>query len=292
MQIFHIDFNHELVKKHRVRKFLRFLLWQVKSRIFRKDFIHEWIDDSRFYVRSGERGLTQNLYVGLAEFDDMSFLLHCLQKDDFFFDIGANSGSYSILAGAVVGANVVAIEPVGASFERLKRNLVLNQIESSACALNVALGAEPGFALITSSLDTLNQIIVGDSQMATSKVEIQTLDEISANRIPSLIKLDVEGWETEVLRGGMKTLQNSNLLALILELNESGSRYGFSDLEIVNMLSKFGFEAFSYNPLNRELKLLDGKNPKGGNTIFIRNLAEVSKRLRTAPKRAILRNWI
>jgi FkbM family methyltransferase len=288
MKIFHIDYNHELVKTNRVKTFLRFLLWQGKSRVFRRDFIHNWIEDSKFYVKNGETGLTQNIYVGLAEFEDMSFLLHCLQEKDFFFDIGSNSGSYSILGGAVVGANVVAIEPVRETFERLVRNLVLNQLESSSTALNVGIGAESGFLTMTSALDTTNQIVVGETQIATTRVEIKTLDEISVNMSPSLIKIDVEGWETEVLRGGFNTLQSPSLLGLILELNESGRRYGFSDAGILDLLSGFDFEPFSYDPFSRSLTRLDGKNPKGGNTIFIRNKVEISKRIEGAPKREIL----
>jgi FkbM family methyltransferase len=289
MKIFHIDYNHELVKTNRVQTFLRFLLWQGKSRISRRDFIFKWIEDSKFYVKNGETGLTQNIYVGLAEFEDMSFLLHCLQENDFFFDIGSNSGSYSILGGAVVGANVVAVEPVRETFERLLRNLVLNRLESSSTALNVALGAKSGFLTMTSSLDTTNQIVVGETLVATTQVEIKTLDEISVNMSPSLIKIDVEGWATEVLRGGFNTLQSPNLLGLIIELNESGLRYGFSDAGILDLLRGFGFEPHAYDPFSRSLTRLDGKNPKGVNTIFIRNKVEIAKRIEIAPKREILR---
>lgn len=288
MKMFHIDFNHELVRSKRLNAFLRFILWQVKSRIFRRDFVHKWIEDSRFFVRNGETGLTQNIYVGLAEFEDMMFLLHCLQKNDLFFDIGSNSGSYSILGGAVAGANIVAIEPVRETYERLIRNLELNHLESSSIALNVGLGAESGFLTMTSSLDTTNQIVLGDTQKATTQVEIKTLDGISVNLSPTLIKIDVEGWETEVLRGGFKTLQNSRLLGLILELNESGLRYGFSDSGILELLRGFDFEPHSYDPLSRSLKRLDGKNPKGGNTIFIRNELEIMKKINDSPKRDIL----
>jgi FkbM family methyltransferase len=115
-----------------------------------------------------------------------------------------------------VGANVVAIEPVRETFERLVRNLVLNHLESSSIALNVGLGAESGFLNMTSALDTTNQIVLGATQMDTTQVEIKTLDEISMERIPSLIKIDVEGWETEELRGGLNTLQSTRLLGLII----------------------------------------------------------------------------
>ena len=288
MKIFHVNFHHELVKANKIKALLRFVVWQVKSRMLRRDFVHNWVDDAKFYVKNGETGLTQNIYVGLAEFEDMTFLLHLLQENDYFIDIGSNSGSYSILGGSVTHSRVVAVEPVRETYERLLRNLDLNGIEATSTALNVGLGSKPGFMTMTSALDTTNQIVIGETQNATTQVEITTLDEIAKNIDPTLIKVDVEGWETEVLIGGFKTLQNPSLLGLILELNESGLRYGFSDSEILKILSGFDFSPYSYNPTSRTLKRLEGKNPNGGNTIFIRNESEILKRIKKAPRRQIL----
>ena len=54
-------------------------------------------------------GATQNIYCGLQEFEEMAFLLHFLRKDDLPLDIGANIGSYTILAASSVGARTMAI---------------------------------------------------------------------------------------------------------------------------------------------------------------------------------------
>jgi FkbM family methyltransferase len=288
MKMFYIDFNHELVKANKLKAISRFIMWQVKSRILRRNFVHNWVEESKFYVKNGETGLTQNIYVGLAEFEDMSFLLHLLQEDDYFIDVGSNSGSYSILGGAVTGARVIAIEPVRETYERLVRNLVLNCLEATSTALNVGLGSEFGFLSMTSALDTTNQIVIGETHSGTVQVEITTLDEIAKNLDPVLIKIDVEGWETEVLIGGFKTLQKPKLLGLILELNESGLRYGFSDSEILRILSDFNFAPYSYDPFSRSLKKLQGKNTKGANTIFIRNEVEVLERVKSSARRNIL----
>jgi len=44
--------------------------------------------------------------------NDMGFLLHFLRKDDLFLDVGANIGSYTVLAGGAVGAKSISFEPV------------------------------------------------------------------------------------------------------------------------------------------------------------------------------------
>lgn len=292
MKILPIDFSHPLVSDAKLQAIFRFVKWQIKSRIFTRNFIHKWVDGSRFYVKNGETGLTQNIYVGLHEFADMCFLLHLLRKEDQFIDVGANSGSYSILAGSVIGARVLALEPIPSTYTRLVANFNLNCISNPSEAMNLGLGSLPGSLYMTSSLDTMNQIVFDKDSARSIQVDIKTLDLVASELIPVLIKIDVEGWESEVIRGGFDTLQKSSLVALILELNESGERYGYFDNDILEVLNNFGFQPHTYDPYRRTLQQIPGKNPKGGNTIFIRNEQEVISKIKTAPKREILGTWI
>ena len=292
MKIFPVDLNHPLVRDKKLQAIFRFVKWQIKSRIFQREFVHGWVSGAKFYVRNGETGLTQNIYVGLHEFNDMCFLLHLLRKNDTFIDVGANSGSYSILAGSIIGARTLALEPIPSTYIRLVANFELNGIESPSQAINVGLGAVSGSAYMTSQFDTTNQIILDDNSSHSIKVEIKTLDEVASHKNPTLIKIDVEGWESEVLRGGFETLRNPSLLAIILELNDSGKRYGYLDSEILRGLEELGFQPISYDPFGRALKQLTGKNPLGGNTIFIRNELEIVERIENSPERDILGSWI
>ena len=292
MKILPIDLSHPLVAGAEPQAIFRFVKWQIKSRIFSRDFIHRWVAESKFYVKNGETGLTQNIYVGLHEFSDMCFLFHLLRKEDHFIDVGANAGSYSILAGAVIGARVLALEPIPSTHTRLVANFNLNCIESPSKAMNLGLGSVPGSLYMTSSLDTMNQIVFDQDSVKSIQVDIKTLDLVASDLIPTLIKIDVEGWESEVIRGGFETLRNPSLVALILELNGSGERYGYFDNDILEVLNNFGFKPHSYDPFRRTLQQLLGKNPKGGNTIFIRNEEEVIRKIKTAPKREILGTWI
>jgi len=292
MKILPIDFSHPLVSGAELQTIFRFVKWQIKSRIFTRDFIHKWVGGSRFYVKNGETGLTQNIYVGLHDFADMCFLLHLLRKEDQFIDVGANSGAYSILAGSVIGARVLALEPIPSTYTRLVANFNLNGIESPSEAMNLGLGSLPGSLYMTSSLDAMNQIVFDKDLARSIEVDIKTLDLVASDLIPVLIKIDVEGWESEVIRGGFDTLRNPSLVALILELNESGERYGYFDNDILEVLNNFGFQPHTYDPFRRTLQQIPGKNPKGKNTIFIRNEQEVISKIKTAPKREILGTWI
>ena len=97
--------THPLTRDNTFKSLLRFVRWQIGSRLVPGPIVYDWINGSRFLVRAGETGLTGNVYTGLHEFQDMGFLLHVLGDGDLFIDVGANVGSYTILACSSRGAN-------------------------------------------------------------------------------------------------------------------------------------------------------------------------------------------
>lgn len=294
MKLIPIDFTHSLVADAKLNALFRFVKWQLKSRALNRDFIHEWIEGSKFFVRNGETGLTQNIYVGLHEFSEMSFLLHFLRKDDVFLDVGANSGAYSILAGTVCRAKVLAFEPIPSTYSRLVANLDLNGLFPRCVTRNIGLGSSESILYMTENLDTMNQVTLEHEHSKSIPIQINTLDNESRDIEPSLVKIDVEGWETEVLRGSRELLNKSHLASLIVELNESGIRYGFKDSGIIELLGNCGFKPFAYDPIDRKLTRLEYKNYASGNTIFIREkvLNGVEGRLRATRKLKVFNTWL
>jgi FkbM family methyltransferase len=152
------------------------------------------------------------------------------------------------------------------------KNVELNRVEHLVDLRNKAIGAEVGRALISSNFDSMNRILVNNVRNEDAiSVEISTLDR-EIQRIPKIIKIDVEGFESQVLAGAKELLKNENLHAIIIELNGSGKNYGFIDSTIADTLVKSGFKAVSYEPWSRNLRLLGVNFNKFGNTIFVRNL--------------------
>ncbi|MDE2306049.1 MAG: FkbM family methyltransferase [Gammaproteobacteria bacterium] len=260
-----------------------FLRWQLASRLLAADFVLPWIGGARLLVRRGETGLTGNLYVGLEEFADMGYLLHVLRAEDFFVDIGANAGAYTVLAGAVVGARTAAFEPVPSTYQRLVDNIRINRIESKTTPRRLAIGASAGTVRFTSRFDTVNHALAtGEADADSIDVAMARLDEALADAAPAVIKIDVEGAEIDVLEGAAVTLSDPRLHSVIVELNGSGRRYGHTDEAVVARLAAQGFAPHTYDPLARRLIELGDRRLTEGNTLFLRNLAVIRARIASA----------
>ncbi len=284
---------HPLAGRHKLRAWKRFLFWQVSQTIHPHPVKYPFIQGASLWVSKGMTGATGNIYTGLHEFTDMGFLLHFLQPGDLFADIGANVGSYTVLAGGVIGATCVSFEPVPSTFVTLKKNIEINKLSNRVTALNIGLGATKGSVLFTKSFDTVNHVIAQSNNESTDgaiEVAIETLDDVLTDKgIPALIKIDVEGFEQEVLNGAVGTLGNPQLKAIIIELNGSGERYGFDEKQIHSQLMGYGFSPFHYDPFTR--KLLPVATFGNVNTIYLRDIDFIKNRvLSAAPIRIFSEN--
>lgn len=280
--------DHPLNREHKLSSIIRFAKWQVGSRLVPGAIVCDWVNGSKFFAKTGETGLTGNIYAGLHEFPDMGFLLHFLRAEDLFVDIGANVGSYTILACSAVGARGVAFEPVPSTYKRLVENMRLNHLDEKVRCINKGVGDRQGTIVFTSDSDTTNHALASGEQCDNEVVvEVTSLDTALAGEDPSLIKIDVEGYETPVLAGAQEILKKQTLSAVIMELNGSGSRYGFDEANILELMRSNGFKTYSYDPFTRELVSLEGKNLDSGNTLFIRDKSVAEERLRVAAKVAI-----
>lgn len=203
--------------------------------------IFDWIEGAKLAVRRGMTGATGNIYCGLHEYADMRFVLDNLKPGDLFTDIGANVGSYTVLASKVCGARTISIEPDPDTVRALKRNIEINAIEESVRIVEAALGAAEGETRFTVGYDTINRVAKPED-VDTRVVPVKTLDGVLADESPALIKMDVEGYEAEVLRGAGRTLSNPALKAIIIET---------LDHEVFELLSAAGFRRVYYDAERR-----------------------------------------
>jgi FkbM family methyltransferase len=282
--------NQPLNRDEKFKSLARAIRWQIGSRIVSRTVVHNWVNGSKFFVRTGETGLTGNIYSGLHEFSDMAYLLHILRAGELFVDVGANVGSYTILAGSVCGARGFAFEPVPETFKKLIDNVRLNVLEGKVICMNFGLGNENGHIKFSNSLGTMNHVLIEGEERISDfiLVRLVKLDEVIEDEFPVLMKIDVEGFEASVLNGASKTLGKKSLNSVIVEMNGSGNRYGFDESDILGLMKDHLFKPFSYDPFTRTLRNLNGRKAESGNTLFIRDEEMAKARLRDAPKFSVL----
>ena len=193
--------------------------------------------------------------------------------------------AHTVAVGAATDAEIIAIEPVPVTFAALQRNVALNGLTTRVSCLNIALGAQPGRVRMTASHDSMNAVIRADAAAEADAIEVvtDTLDHLLADRTPTMLKLDVEGYEAFVLVGAADTLRRPCLAAVILELNGSGSTYGVEDAAVHRLMCEAGFSSVAYSPITRELRDLAGQQSPLGNTVYVRDMREAQARLRSAP---------
>ena len=267
--------NHPLTRRRPVSALARYFAWQVGSRL-KRDHVHRWISGTRLAARSGMTGATGNIYCGLHEFADMGLVIHALRPGDLFLDIGANVGSYTVLASGVCGARTIAFEPDPGTAVTLRRNVAINSIDNLVQVQETALGAHAGEVAFTVGQDTTNRV-AGSGDGETRLVRLSRLDDISGVQAPTLIKLDVEGYEEQVLAGAGAVLAAPSLLAIETEAQDDRT---------IDMIKSFGFARRYYDPWTRRLSTQPG-GPHASNALFVRDEATLAARLAGAPHRRI-----
>jgi FkbM family methyltransferase len=263
---------------------VRYVKWQIGSRLVPGAVLVPFVNGAFLVVSPGMTGATQNVYTGLSDFADCAFLLHLLRENHLFVDIGANVGVYTVLAASAIGARTVSIEPVPQTFNKLCANLRVNNIVDKVTPHNIGLGRQKATLRFTVEKDTMNHVIEDESWTGPSvQVPISTLDSLLKEQSPTLIKIDVEGWESEVLAGAAFTLRSPSLLGLIIEMNGSDAAFNPNELAAHECLLFNGFKPHAYDPLTRSVALLPSKHLGANNTIYLRNLDQISALLASAP---------
>ena len=170
--------------------------------------------------------------MGSKEPGTIKWLHENLRSDDVFLDIGANIGIYAAFAAArVTGGKVYAIEPHAGNFAALLETIEANSMQERIAPINIALDVQPAWIDFT-----YNKLRVGSSssQLASSPTHgvarncveekkyatsVDALIEEGIMDAPTLVKIDVDGNEPNILQGMVQLLQHPSLRQLQIEID-------------------------------------------------------------------------
>jgi FkbM family methyltransferase len=168
------------------------------------------IDNVRFYVPNYPRDYVQREIVEKQKFYEEDILKQLNQyvgSHSVVFDIGANIGNHSLYwAKKARAQRIYAFEPVQSTYKILEKNIALNRLENVVMPFNVGISDLDGNA------STLSYMVesIGSTQLQQSEdgdMCVQRLDSLPLTdqlKRVDFVKIDVEGFEHKVLRGGSK----------------------------------------------------------------------------------------
>lgn len=144
--------------------------------------------------------------IGLNQYAAGKFSI----KGKVVVDAGANSGVFSLYAARLGAKRVYSFEPLKSTYKRLVRNVKRNGLGSKIIPVNMALGEKNGVSDIHFSSDgsEVASMIKGRKMDKSEPIRVATIDSFFHGKMKiGFIKMDVEGYEAEILRGAAKTMQ-------------------------------------------------------------------------------------
>lgn len=232
----------------------------------RETLIHLTPAGERLHVPAGRRYTSVTIYLMRDRSEpELAMLDRLIGPGGQMLDIGANIGIYSLRAASLVGraGRVIAVEPGREALLALRANLALNDMPQ-VTVLPVALAAEEGVAQLyhvpLGNDPQAFSLLPQSGSVTSEQVVTRTLDSIlrdaGVTRL-DLIKMDVEGLELAVLRGGADSIARLRPM-IIFEINAAaalqanGASHDVFDLLIAAGYRIHRVEAGRLVPIDRQ----------------------------------------
>jgi FkbM family methyltransferase len=229
--------------------------------------VSDFDNELEMVLRLDEHMQSQIFWYGYYSRDIVLLLNRILRPGMVVIDVGANIGEISLAAARRVGrtGRVYSFEPMASLYARLEEHTRVNGLRQITL-VQKGLSDKQGTATLFraselfedgTSHDGLGTLYPTSKRAtAVSEIEVTTLDQFSidagVDRL-DLIKIDVEGAELAVLKGGVKTMRDLQP-SIILELqSDTSENAGYSPREILTLLESLGY---SFHIIGRQAKML------------------------------------
>ena len=191
---------------------------------------------------------------------------------EVLYDIGANIGVFSLYAALHRNCDVYAFEPDAKNYVCLNQNILLNGLGRRVKALNVGLhdrtcieflqlhGLESGAALhaLGEAIDWRKNRFQPKFEQSVIAFSLDEFIERFGAPLPNHIKLDVDGNEDKIIRGGRRTFSNPAMKSLLIEIDEN-------DRALIELIESCGLKL-----AHKTLLAMQGDTHDMYNTVFVR----------------------
>jgi FkbM family methyltransferase len=234
--------EHPANSRHRLCALLRAVRYQVQARLLGRRAMARLGERSRLWVDLHRTAAAKVMYANPPDLPEMLVWHRALRGGGLFVDVGANIGTYTLWA-AELGAEVIALEPAADTFDLLQENIALNGY--SVTSVRAAAGDHCGTARFTAGLDAGNSL-AEDGPVITDLV---TVDSLIGDRRVTGMKVDVEGFEIDVLYGCARALAGRRIGMIQLEWNEASRMAVGTDRQpVAELLNGYGYRLYRPGP--------------------------------------------
>ena len=241
-----------------------------------ESFLHT-LDESGQKIKLDPRddSVGKFIFLGNYEKETVSFITKYISYDDTVVDVGANIGFFTLIFSKLVGENgkVHSFEPSQREFLHLCENIGLNKC-GNIFLNQLALSNSNGFSKMNvlseskfgafNSLRRISHLKVQNEKVQTESVRTLTFDSyitLFSEAVPSLIKIDVEGFEKQVLEGMQFLLNTDNSPCLIIEICEgTHTDEAGSAQELIRYIESFGYHLYGLNSTGNLISFSIGKS--------------------------------
>lgn len=215
------------------------------------NYILKKVQGSRMFLNLNDLGISKELALyGCHEYNSTEFIKGEIKPNMKVLEIGANIGYYTLLEAQIIGAggHIYAFEPNPDNFHILKLNIELNGLENNASLYPYAMGDESkdaSFFLATSgnlsSMVKREDGLVGYREV---KTKVYKVDDIMADKPFDYFRMDVEGYEVEIIKGMQNILSSDKAPhGMFIEVHsELLHKNNHSAEQFITDLRKYGYE--------------------------------------------------
>lgn len=242
--------NHPNNKNKLFSTVLRLILWKFNQLFLKIPIVVEmgWGVKFKCYPNSSWGGLV--MYTKLPEFYEMKFIKRLIRTADIAIDVGSNMGSYSLIcASQMRTGKVFAFEPSKVAYKGLLENIHINNLRDKIIPFNTAISDKEAILPFTNESTSETSHISYGQVSSSSKIKSFSLDKfVGRQQIKKIrfIKIDVEGYEFNVLKGATKILTSGMVDYLLVEINRNSLSYGINPSETIGLLKSYGYKTFCF----------------------------------------------
>ena len=274
--------NSPYNRRHPFNAFKRFISWKFIRLLKLKNQQLVFWGNRKISIQYNSFSAMWLMYNCWLDWNEFNLIKNYLLDGDIVVDAGANIGIYSLWMSRFTGVRgkVYAFEPDGNNYFSLNNNINLNSLALYIIPVQKAVGNINGIISFTSGLDGENHINKNDMNN-TVNVKCVKLDdffvEYGIDHV-SYMKVDVEGFELDVLRGCVNYITAKKIEIIQLEINQTMRNSGYNTDQLTDFLNTHGYQLCCYDVFAKQLKLVI-YNSQIENYFAVFDLAKANKKL-------------